>query len=116
VRGAGNALLLGSGALVSMESLHLSYFQVCVVGFCRRWLATMRPPGAPSSPRWFEQCWCGFTYAVPSFVVSADFGHVIGGTACHMSQGWIATSGDQKCTSTSPRAFESIAIILIAII
>ena len=101
VRGTGERPIAGdSGALVSMEVTAPELLPgLRLLGFVDAgWLGNNATAGTPKLSRdGLSSVGVGLRYAVPSFVVSADFGHVIGGSSLpYVSGSGLPQSGDQK--------------------
>jgi hemolysin activation/secretion protein len=101
VRGTGERPISGdSGALVSMEVTAPELFPgLRLLGFVDAgWLGNHATAGTPKLSRdGLSSVGIGLRYAVPNFVVSADFGHVMGGSSLpYVSGSGLPQSGDQK--------------------
>ena len=101
VRGTGERPISGdSGALVSMEVTAPELLPgLRLLGFVDAgWLGNHAAAGTAKLSRdGLSSVGVGLRYAVPSFVVSADFGHVIGGSSLpYVAGSGLPQSGDQK--------------------
>ena len=101
VRGTGERPISGdSGALVSMEVTAPELLPgLRFLGFVDAgWLGNNATAGTTRLSRdGLSSVGVGLRYVVPSFVVSADFGHVIGGSSLpYVSGSALPQSGDQK--------------------